>query len=89
MKDEKILVTGSSGFIGSSLINSLRDSKISNKGLDKYGVGKEQLNLSDKEGLEKILNEYNKYLEFLEKYFSNKNSTPLKLGRNLLRQIYD
>ncbi len=37
----------------------------------------------------KILNEYNKYLEFLEKYFSNKNSTPLKLGRNLLRQIYD
>ena len=59
MKDEKILVTGSSGFIGSSLISLLRASNISTRGLDKYGVDEEKLNLSDKISVEKVLNEYN------------------------------
>ena len=36
----------------------------------------------------KILNEYNKYLIFLEKYFSNKNAEPLKLGQDLVKSIY-
>ena len=37
----------------------------------------------------KILNEYNQYLNFLEKYFSDKNARPLKLGKELIKQIYD
>ena len=36
----------------------------------------------------KILNEYNQYLIFLEKYFSNKNAQPLKLGNQLIKQIF-
>ena len=36
----------------------------------------------------KILNEYNEYLIFLEKYFSNKNAKPLKLGQDFVKSIY-
>ena len=43
----------------------------------------------NKENKIKILNEYNQYLIFLEKYFSNKNSAPLESGSNLIKQIYN
>ena len=36
----------------------------------------------------KILNDYNTYLSFLENYFSNKNSQPLKTGKELVKQIF-
>ncbi|MBI29447.1 MAG: hypothetical protein CMI95_06140 [Pelagibacteraceae bacterium] len=37
----------------------------------------------------RILNEYNLYLDFLEKYFSDKNAKPLKTGKKLVEQIFD
>ena len=37
----------------------------------------------------KILNDYNKYLDFLERYFSDKNARPLKLGTDLIKQIFN
>ena len=37
----------------------------------------------------KIIKDYNKYLIFLEKYFSNKNSKPLKTGKELVKQIFE
>ena len=36
----------------------------------------------------KILNDYNKYLSFLEKYFSNKNAEPLPSGSELSKLIF-
>ena len=36
-----------------------------------------------------ILKDYNKYLQFLEKYFSNKNAEPLPTGADLAKIIYD
>ncbi len=46
----------------------------------------------DREGKEenkRILNEYNQYLSFLEKYFSDKNAQPLKKGKELIKQIFE
>ena len=44
----------------------------------------------DKDKMKKIslLEDYNTYLLFLEKYFSDKNAQPLKLGKELIKQIY-
>ena len=36
-----------------------------------------------------ILNDYNKYLVFLEKYFQDKNAKPLKTGSALVKQIFE
>ena len=36
-----------------------------------------------------ILNDYNKYLVFLEKYFQDKNAKPLKTGPALVKQIFE
>jgi len=36
----------------------------------------------------KMLNDFNMYLIFMEKYFSNKNSQPLKKGTELVKQIF-
>jgi len=36
----------------------------------------------------KILNDYNTYLIFLEKYFKSKNAKPLKSGTELIKQIF-
>ena len=36
----------------------------------------------------KILNDYNTYLIFLEKYFKNQNAKPLKSGAELIKQIF-
>ena len=35
-----------------------------------------------------ILKEYNKYLSFMEKYFSNKNAEPLPIGSELCKHIF-
>ena len=35
-----------------------------------------------------ILKEYNKYLSFMEKYFSNKNAEPLPIGSELSKHIF-
>ena len=43
----------------------------------------------DKEKKLIILKDYNKYLQFLEKYFSNKNAEPLPAGPDLAKIIYD
>ena len=43
----------------------------------------------DKEKKLIILKDYNKYLQFLEKYFSNKNAEPLPTGPDLAKIIYD
>ena len=37
----------------------------------------------------KILNEYNKYLIFLEKYFSDSSAKPLKLNSQLIKEIFN
>ena len=36
----------------------------------------------------KILDDYDTYLKFIEKYFSSKNAEPLKKGINLIKQIF-
>ena len=36
----------------------------------------------------KMLNDFNKYLIFMEKYFSNKNAQPLKKGKELVKQVF-
>ena len=36
----------------------------------------------------KILDEYDVYLKFFEKYFSSKEAKPLKKGKELARQIF-
>ena len=36
----------------------------------------------------KILNDFNQYLIFMEKYFSNKNARPLNQGKKLVKQIF-
>ena len=43
----------------------------------------------DKEKKLIILKDYNKYLLFLEKYFSNKNAEPLPSGSDLVKIIYE
>ena len=43
--------------------------------------------ISDKEI--KILDEYDIYLKFMERYFSNKNPQPLKKGKELYKQIFE
>ena len=43
----------------------------------------------DKEKKLIILKDYNKYLQFFEKYFSNKNAEPLPMGPDLAKIIYD
>ena len=43
----------------------------------------------DKEKKLIILKDYNIYLQFLEKYFSNKNAEPLPIGPDLAKIIYD
>ena len=43
----------------------------------------------DKEKKLVILKDYNKYLQFLEKYFSNKNAEPLPSGFDLAKMIYE
>ena len=45
-------------------------------------------NDDDKEEKIKIIKEYNKYLIFIEKYFSDKSAIPLKKGKELVKQIY-
>ena len=35
-----------------------------------------------------ILKDYNKYLSFMEKYFSNKNAEPLPIGSELSKHIF-
>ena len=42
-----------------------------------------------KEDKLKILNDYNTYLTFLENYFTNKNASPLKKGKELVKQIFE
>ena len=37
----------------------------------------------------KILDEYDTYLKFMEKYYSSKDATPLKKGKELSKQIFD
>ncbi|PPR47040.1 MAG: Exodeoxyribonuclease I [Alphaproteobacteria bacterium MarineAlpha5_Bin9] len=48
----------------------------------------EDNNDTDKESKIKTLKDFNTYLIFLEKYFSNKNAEPLKKGKDLLKQIF-
>tara|TARA_B100001758_G_scaffold225278_1_gene217212 strand:- start:357 stop:857 length:501 start_codon:yes stop_codon:yes gene_type:complete len=43
----------------------------------------------DKEKKITILKDYNKYLLFLEKYFTNKNAEPLPTGSELAKLIFD
>ena len=43
----------------------------------------------EKEKKIKILNDYNTYLIFLEKYFKDKNAKPLKSGSELVKQIFN
>ena len=44
-------------------------------------------NTSDKQI--KMLDEYDTYLKFMEKYFSSKDSKPLKKGSELAKQIFN
>ena len=46
-------------------------------------------NDNNKEEKNKIIKEYNKYLIFFEKYFSDKNAKPLKMGKDLIKQIFE
>ncbi len=43
---------------------------------------------NDKENKLKILNDYNTYLIFLEKYFKDKNAMPLESGSKLVKEIF-
>ena len=45
-------------------------------------------NDDDKEEKNQIIKDYNKYLIFFEKYFSDRNATPLKKGKDLIKQIF-
>ena len=49
----------------------------------------EKNNDKNKEEKTTIIKEYNTYLIFLEKYFSDENAVPLKKGKDLIKQIYD
>ena len=49
----------------------------------------EDNNDENKEEKIKIINDYNKYLIFFEKYFSDKNAKPLKKGKDLIKQIFE
>jgi len=46
-------------------------------------------NDDNKEEKNIIIKEYNKYLIFIEKYFSDKNAKPLKKGKDLIKQIFE
>ena len=46
-------------------------------------------NDDNKEEKISLLKDYNKYLSFLEKYFSNKNAEPLPSGKELSKIIFD
>jgi len=46
-------------------------------------------NDEDKQKKLDILNDYNTYLIFLEKYFKDKNAQPLKSGNELVKQIFN
>ena len=37
----------------------------------------------------KMLKDFNEYLIFFEKYFSDKNAKPLKTGKDLVKQIFE
>ena len=45
-------------------------------------------NVENKDEKIKIIQDYNKYLIFLEKYFSDKKARPLKTGKKLINQIF-
>ena len=45
-------------------------------------------NDENKEEKISLLKDYNKYLSFLEKYFSNKNAEPLPGGSKLSKHIF-
>ena len=49
----------------------------------------ESSNDEEKEKKVKILNDYNTYLVFLERYFKDKNAKPLQSGIELIKQIFD
>ena len=49
----------------------------------------EEGNVDNSESKIKMLNDFNTYLIFMEKYFSNKNAKPLKKGKELLKQIFN
>ena len=42
----------------------------------------------DSESKMKTLDDFNTYLIFMEKYFSNKNASPLKQGKELVKQVF-
>ena len=69
--------------------------KIAGQGSDLTPIGKtsnDQLEENEDEDKAKkitILKDYNKYLLFLEKYFSNKNAEPLPTGSELAKIIFD
>ena len=46
-------------------------------------------NEENKEEKIKIINDYNKYIIFFEKYFSDKNAKPLKRGKDLIKLIFE
>ena len=49
----------------------------------------EDTNDENKEEKIKIIKDFNHYLIFMEKYFSDKNSKPLKRGKDLIKQIFE
>ena len=49
----------------------------------------EDTNDENKEEKIKIIKDFNQYLIFMEKYFSDKNSKPLKKGKDLIKQIFE
>ena len=48
----------------------------------------EDNNDDNKEEKIKIIKDFNQYLIFLEKYFSDKNAKPLKAGKGLMNQVF-
>ena len=48
----------------------------------------EESNDENSESKIKMLNDFNIYLTFMEKYFSDKNAKPLKKGKELIKQIF-
>ena len=48
----------------------------------------EENDIENKDEKMEIIKDYNKYLIFIEKYFSNKNAEPLKTGKQLVDQIF-
>ena len=48
----------------------------------------EKSNVNNKEEKIRIVKDFNTYLIFLEKYFSDENPQPLKKGKELVKQIF-